>query len=100
MSRLLRNGFFYVCIFVVLSVVVSLLKGQGDEEKEFNVQEFQQALENDEIEEMTMQPVNKIMRITGTLDDEKEFVAEIPDNTDIVKKVYDDAQEKSDFNIK
>lgn len=100
MSRLLRNGFFYVCIFVVLAGVVSLLKGQGDEAKEFNVQEFQQALENDEIEEMTMQPVNKIMRITGTLDDEKEFVAEIPDNTDIVKKVYDDAQEKSDFNIK
>src|SRR5699024_8318668 len=101
MSRLLRNGFFYVCIFVVLAGVISLLKGPGEEAKEFNVQEFQQALNNGEIAEMTMQPVNKIIRFTGKLNKgEKEFVAQIPDNTDIVKNVVETAKEQSVLNVK
>src|SRR5699024_8574323 len=84
MSRLLRNGFFYVCIFVVLAGVISLLKGPGETPTEFNVQEFQQALNNGEIAEMSMQPVNKIMRFTGKLKKgDKEFVAQVPDNTEL-----------------
>jgi len=96
MSRLLRNGFFYVCIFVVLAGVISLLKGPGETPTEFNVQEFQQALNNGEIAEMSMQPVNKIMRFTGKLKKgDKEFVAQVPDNTEIIASITEKAEEQT-----
>src|SRR5699024_66598 len=96
MSRLLRNGFFYVCIFVVLAGVISLLKGQGDEAKELNVQEFKQALNNEDIEEMAMQSVNNIMRFTGTIEKtDQEFVAQVHDNTEIIAEITELAEKQT-----
>src|SRR5690625_1653018 len=45
---------------------------------------------------MTMEPKNKIMRITGQLvNDKKQFVAQVPDNTEIVAAITQTAREQS-----
>src|SRR5699024_11902433 len=59
------------------------------------------ALNNGEIKEMTMQPVNKIMRFTGELNDgNKPFVAQVPDNTEIIAELTKTANEESVLNVK
>src|SRR5699024_11607005 len=59
------------------------------------------ALDNGDIKEMTMQPVNKIMRVTGTLEKkDQEFVAQVPDNTDIVANITETANKQSVLKMK
>lgn len=72
-----------------------MFKGQGDQSEQYDVQEFMQALDNGQIAEMTMQPKNKIIRITGELTDKKIFVVQVPDNTEIIADITDKAREQS-----
>ncbi len=96
MNRLFRNLFFWGVIFLVLFSVVTLLTDNGTETKEFSVQEFKEALNKGEIKEMTMQPANKIYRVTGVLEKENnEFIAQIPDNTEIIAEITNIANEQS-----
>jgi cell division protease FtsH len=96
MNRVVRQLFFYGVIFLVLIAVVSLFKGQNDEVEEFSFHEFTKALDNGEIKEMTFQPVNKIVRYTGILEkDDAKFVAQVPDNTDIVAQITEKAKDQS-----
>ena len=96
MDRVFRNILFYALIFLVLIGVLSLFKGPNEQAEEYNVQEFIQALDNGEIAEMTMQPKNKIMRITGTLEGGNQpFVVQVPDNTEIIATITDKATEQS-----
>src|SRR5690625_2294540 len=96
MDRIFRNVLFYALIFLVLIGVLSLFKGQNEQAEEYNVQQFIQALDNGEIAEMTMQPKNKIMRITGTLNkDNQPFIVQVPDNTEIIATITDKATEQS-----
>src|SRR5690625_3403219 len=100
MDRVFRQILFYALIFLVLIGVISLFKGQGDQSEEYNVQQFMQALDKDEIAEMTMEPKNKIMRITGELEKDKQpFVVQVPDNTEIVAEITDKATKKSVLNV-
>ncbi|MGM8213026.1 ATP-dependent zinc metalloprotease FtsH [Virgibacillus sp. W0430] len=96
MNRTFRNIVFYTLVFLVLIGVIQLFKGQNDQAEEFNVKEFMQALNNGEIAEMTMEPKNKIIRITGTLEKDKQpFITQVPENTDIVASIYNQATEQS-----
>src|SRR5690625_989049 len=96
MNRMFRNLFFYGVIFLVIIAVFGLFNSQNDEVKEYSYHEFTQALNNGEIKEMTFQPVNKIIRFTGTLEkDEAEFVAQVPDNTEIIAQITEQADRKS-----
>ena len=96
MDRVFRNILFYALIFLVLIGVISLFKGQNDQSEEFNVQEFMQALDSGEIAELTMQPKNKIIRITGELEKgKKPFVVNVPDNTEIIADITETANEQS-----
>src|SRR5690625_4406572 len=96
MNRMFRNLFFYGVIFLVLIAVIGLFRGQNDEVKEFTVHEFTQALNNGEIKEMTFQPVNKIIRFTGTLEeDDVKFLAQVPDNTEIIAQITEQAENQS-----
>src|SRR5690625_309190 len=96
MERIFRYVLFYALIFVVLLGVISLFKCQNEQNKEYNVEEFMQALDNGEIAEMTMQPKNKIMRITGVLEKGKQpFIVQVPDNTEIIATITDKANEQS-----
>src|SRR5690625_972721 len=96
MNRMFRNLFFYGVVFLVIIAVIGLFNGQNDDVKEFNYHEFTQALNNGEIKEMTFQPVNKIIRFTGTLEkDEAKFIAQVPDNTEIIAQITEQAKEQS-----
>lgn len=98
MNRLFRNLFFYGILFLVLIAAFSVLKGQGEQAKELDVKQFTEALNNGEISEMTMQPANKIMRITGNLKkDDREFVTQVPDNTDVVAEITASANKQSEL---
>ncbi|HLQ97758.1 MAG TPA: ATP-dependent zinc metalloprotease FtsH [Candidatus Dormibacteraeota bacterium] len=100
MNRMFRNLFFYGVVFLVVIAVIGLFNSQNDDVKEFNYHEFTQALNNGEIKEMTFQPVNKIIRFTGTLEkDEAEFIAQVPDNTEIIAQITEQAKEQSILNI-
>src|SRR5690625_4674247 len=91
-----RHIFFYGVLFLVVIAVIGLFTQQDPDMEEFNVQEFMQALNNGEIKEMTMQPKNKIMRLTGVLiKDEKEFVTQIPDSSEVVASITEQAREQS-----
>src|SRR5699024_7447409 len=96
MDRVFKNILFYALIFLVLIGVISLFRGQSDQSEEYNVQKFMNALESGEIAEMTMQPKNKIMRITGELKKGDEtFVVQVPDNNDIITNITETANEQS-----
>ncbi|PAV28580.1 cell division protein FtsH [Virgibacillus profundi] len=100
MSRIFRNVFFWVLIFLVVVGVIGVFNGQNEEAQQFNVQEFTDALNNGEIEEMTMQPAHGIMRITGTLaEGDKQFVAQVPDNTDIIATITEQANQQSELMV-
>lgn len=100
MNRIFRNVVFYLLIFLVVIGVIGVFNGQNEEAKQYDVKEFMQALNNGDIEEMTMQPSNGIIRITGKLGEEKTFVAQVPENTNIVSNIYDKATEQSVLNVK
>lgn len=100
MNRVFRSAFFYLIIFLVIIAVISLLSGQHDQAEELTVNDFMQSLEAGEIKEMTMQPVNGIMRITGTLEDDKKFVAQVPENNDVIADITTKAREQSVLNTK
>ncbi|WP_163527989.1 ATP-dependent zinc metalloprotease FtsH [Halobacillus ihumii] len=99
MSRIFRNTIFYLLIFLVVIAVVGLFRGQGEPQETLNVNEFYDRLNNGEIEEMTMQPVNGIIRITGQLAGSEEgqgmFTAKLPANEQIISNVTQTAQEQS-----
>jgi len=101
MNRLFKNLFFYGILFLVLIAAVGVLKGQGEQAKELNVNEFTQALNNGEIKEMTMQPANKIIRFSGELEKgDKTFVAQVPDNPEIIAQITSTANKQSVMNVK
>src|SRR5690625_1131942 len=96
MKRIFGNTVIFALIFLVIIGLIGLFKGQNNEDEELDVQEFTQALNNGEIKEMTMQPVNKIMRITGELEkDNKAIVAQVPDNTEVIATITNQASEQS-----
>ncbi|MBU8568128.1 ATP-dependent zinc metalloprotease FtsH [Virgibacillus pantothenticus] len=100
MSRIFRNAIFWILIVLVIISVISVFSGQNEEAKEYNVKQFMDALNNGEIKEMTMQPANGIIRYKGVLnDDEKPFVAQVPDNTDIVSSITEQANEQSVLHV-
>jgi len=94
-----RNVFFGLIIFLVIIAVVGMFSGQEEQNEQFNVQQFMDALNNGEIEEMTMQPANGIYRITGTLADNTTFIAQVPDNTDVVAEITQQATDQSVLNV-
>lgn len=95
MSRIFRNVLFWVLIFFVIIGVIGVFNGQNEQQEQLNVQEFMNELNAGNIDEMTMQPANGIMRYTGTLTDGQQFVAQVPDNTDIISAITEQANEQS-----
>ncbi|QGS67779.1 ATP-dependent zinc metalloprotease FtsH [Oceanobacillus sp. 143] len=95
MSKIFSRVFFWVLIFFVVFSVFTVFNGQGEESEELNVQEFIEALNNGEIKEMTYQPANGIIRYAGVLSDDKQFIAQVPDNTEIIADITETAREQS-----
>ncbi|UFU01491.1 ATP-dependent zinc metalloprotease FtsH (plasmid) [Radiobacillus kanasensis] len=101
MNRIFRNVIFYFLIFLVLIGVVGVFSGQNNQQKEFNVQDFTQALSKGEIEEMVMRPSNGVMQITGTLKEgeDQTFITNIPENTDIVANITEQATDQGILSV-
>ncbi|TRM11131.1 ATP-dependent metallopeptidase FtsH/Yme1/Tma family protein [Lentibacillus cibarius] len=99
MNRIFRNVIFYLLIFLVVIGVIGVFKGPNEQREQFNVQEFMNALNNGEIVEMTMQPSNGIMRITGNTGDNDAFIAQVPDNPEIIANITETAAEQSTLNV-
>ncbi|WP_047986244.1 ATP-dependent zinc metalloprotease FtsH [Ornithinibacillus californiensis] len=100
MNRVFRSAFFYLIIFLVIIAVISLLSGQHEQAEELNVNEFMESLEAGQVKDLTMQPVNGIYRLTGTLTNDKQFVAQVPDTNDIITDIKNKALEQSVLNTK
>ncbi|SEI12318.1 membrane protease FtsH catalytic subunit [Halobacillus karajensis] len=102
MNRIFRNTIFYLLIFLVVIGVVGLFRGQGDPQTEYNVNEFYNKLNNGEIQEMTIQPVNGVIRVTGQEQGAEEgetFVAQIPANDEVIANITQTAQEQSNLTV-
>ncbi|MFC2948847.1 ATP-dependent zinc metalloprotease FtsH [Virgibacillus sediminis] len=100
MNRIFRNVFFWILIFLVVVGIIGVFQGQNEETQQLNVQEFYDALNNGEVEEMQMKPVNGVYRITGTLTgDSDQFVTQVPDNTDIIASITNQALEQSILHV-
>ncbi|MFD1849244.1 ATP-dependent zinc metalloprotease FtsH [Oceanobacillus bengalensis] len=100
MNKIFRNVFFWVLIFFVVIGVIGVFNGQGEEREQLDVQQFMVALNNGEIEELILQPAHGIYRVTGELrDGGQPFVAQLPDNTDIIAQVTESAREQSVLNV-
>ncbi|MBP2078512.1 ATP-dependent zinc metalloprotease FtsH [Oceanobacillus polygoni] len=96
MSQIFRNVLFWMLIFFVIIGVIGVFNGQGEDSEEYNVQQFVDALNNGEIEELTFQPSHGIIRFTGTLTDgDTTFIAQVPDNTEIISSITDAATQQS-----
>jgi cell division protease FtsH len=96
MSQIFRNVFFWVLIFFVIIGVVSVINGPTEESEQYDVEQFMNALNNGEIRELTLQPAHGIVRFTGVLHDgDQTFVAQVPDNTEVIAEITDLARENS-----
>ncbi|SFB31917.1 membrane protease FtsH catalytic subunit [Lentibacillus halodurans] len=99
MNRIFRNVIFYLLIFLVVIGVIGVFNGQNEQREQYDVQQFMNVLNNGEIDEMTMQPANGIMRITGTLSGGEEFVAQVPDTSDIITQITEQAADQSSLSV-
>ncbi|MYL51574.1 ATP-dependent zinc metalloprotease FtsH [Halobacillus litoralis] len=102
MNRIFRNTIFYLLIFLVVIGVVGLFRGQGDPQTEYNVDEFYDKLNNGEIQEMTIQPVNGVIRVTGTEQGAEEgetFVTQLPASDEVIAQITQTAQEQSNLTV-
>ncbi|WP_407272601.1 ATP-dependent zinc metalloprotease FtsH [Radiobacillus sp. PE A8.2] len=95
MNRVFRNVLFYFLIFLVVIGVVSIFNNSNNQATEYNVSEFYQALNNGEIEEMTMRPSNGVYLIQGTLGGEEDtFVTMVPDNPQVIAEITEIAKDQ------
>ncbi|RLL41668.1 ATP-dependent metallopeptidase FtsH/Yme1/Tma family protein [Oceanobacillus piezotolerans] len=100
MNQIFRNVFFWMLIFFVVIGVIGVFNGQGEEREQLDVQEFMSALNNGEINEMVLQPSHGIYRVTGQLSDgDTPFIAQLPDNPNIIAQVTETATEQSVLNV-
>ncbi|SEB20199.1 cell division protease FtsH [Thalassobacillus cyri] len=104
MNRIFRNTIFYLLIFLVVIGVVGLFRGQGEPQKTLTVNQFNEQLNSGQIEEMTIQPVNGVYQVKGTLKDggeegENSFTAKLPANEQVISNVYETATEQSILSV-
>ncbi|WP_028781796.1 ATP-dependent zinc metalloprotease FtsH [Thalassobacillus devorans] len=101
MNRIFRNTIFYLLIFLVVIGVVGLFRGQGEPQQTLTVNKFYEELNSGQIEEMTIQPVNGVYQVKGTLKDgggeegDNSFTAKLPANEQVIANITETAQEQS-----
>ncbi|PYZ95413.1 cell division protein FtsH [Alteribacter lacisalsi] len=102
MNRIFRNTIFYLLIFLVIVGIVSLFNGEPADTEEMSFNDFQTALENDEINNVTAQPGGDVYILRGNLvpgagdqdaetDEEAEegqaFIVNVPDTPEMVGQI-------------
>ncbi|HSJ37483.1 MAG TPA: ATP-dependent zinc metalloprotease FtsH [Planococcus sp. (in: firmicutes)] len=81
MNRIFRYTIFYLLIFLVIIGILGTFNNSGQPTEDIGYNEFLQALENGQIEKVTIQPTSMVYEVTGSLvgyDEEQSFVTNIP----------------------
>ena len=81
MNRIFRYTIFYLLIFLVIIGILGTFNNSGQPTEDIGYNEFLQALENGEIQNVTIQPTSMVYEVTGALDgydEEQSFVTNIP----------------------
>ncbi|GIO24227.1 ATP-dependent zinc metalloprotease FtsH [Oceanobacillus sp. J11TS1] len=100
MNQIFRKVFVWMLLFIIIIGVIGVFNGQGEDQEKYDVQQFMNALNSGEIKELTFQPSHGIIRLTGTLKDgETEFVAQVPDNEEIVSQITEQATSQSELTV-
>ncbi|MRG88193.1 ATP-dependent zinc metalloprotease FtsH [Salinibacillus xinjiangensis] len=99
MNRVFRNTIFYLIIFLVVIGIVGVFNGPSQETKTLKYSEFVEALDNGQIEEMTIQYTNFANSITGEMTTEDNtrtsFATEAPDNDQEISEIENIALEQN-----
>ena len=81
MNRIFRYTIFYLLIFLVIIGILGTFNNSNQPTKDIGYNEFLTALENGDIEKVTIQPTSMVYEVTGTLEGYEEgesFVTNIP----------------------
>src|SRR5699024_9495842 len=93
MNRIIRYVILYLLVFLVIIGIISIFNGQNNQAEEMKVNEFMQALDNNEIASMEMRPSNGVMSIVGELEqDNQAFNTEIPATPNFIEDVTETAE--------
>ncbi|SES40920.1 ATP-dependent zinc metalloprotease FtsH [Salipaludibacillus aurantiacus] len=90
MNRIFRNTIFYLLIFLVIVGIVSVFQADPDETTEISFNEFQQELENDNIESLSIQPRLDVYAARGQLrgaEEDEYFTVNVPDLQVLLEQV-------------
>ena len=102
MNRVFRNTIFYLILFLVLIGIVGTLNNPAPETEQLNFNEFMEALEDGQIEELTLQYTNFAYEARGEYlseGDSVAFRAEVIANDQIVNDIVELAKEQSILNV-
>ncbi|NJP39036.1 ATP-dependent metallopeptidase FtsH/Yme1/Tma family protein, partial [Alkalicoccus luteus] len=97
MNRIFRNVIFYLLIFLVIIGIVSIFQADPDETEQITFNEFQQELENDNIESLTIQPTLDVYAARGQLrgaEEDEFFTVNVPDLQVFLEEVITSAGEQ------
>ncbi|MFD1030295.1 ATP-dependent zinc metalloprotease FtsH [Metaplanococcus flavidus] len=93
MNRIFRYTIFYLLIFLVIIGILGTFNNSGQPTEDIGYNEFLQALENGEIDEVTIQPTSMVYEVTGSLDgyeEDESFVTNIPLENEALMNQIDD----------
>ncbi|WP_080871799.1 ATP-dependent zinc metalloprotease FtsH [Oceanobacillus timonensis] len=100
MNQIFRKVFVWILLFIIIIGVIGVFNNPSEDQEQYDVQQFMNALNNGEIQELTFQPSHGIIRLTGTLmDDDTEFVAQVPDNDELVSQITETASSQSELTV-
>ncbi|SDJ72717.1 ATP-dependent zinc metalloprotease FtsH [Salimicrobium halophilum] len=102
MNRIFRNTIFYLLIFLVIIGILSLFRGQGEPQETLSVNQFLDRLDNGEIQELTLQPVNNVYVAKGQLEgggEDNSFSVHLPANEQFISQVTETATSQSILNV-
>ncbi|GEL78241.1 ATP-dependent zinc metalloprotease FtsH [Tenuibacillus multivorans] len=98
MNRVFRNTFFFFIIFLVLIAIIGMLNNPNPDTAQLNYNEFTDALENGQIEELTIQYTNQAYEARGEYNGDDgltSFRANIPNNEQVLSDIFAQAEEQS-----
>lgn len=93
MNRIFRYTIFYLLIFLVIIGILGTFNNSGQPTEDIGYNEFLQALENGQIDEVTIQPTSMVYEVTGSLvgyEEEESFVTNIPLENEALMNQIDD----------
>ena len=104
MNRVFRNTIFYLILFLVLIGLVGMLNNPAPETKQLNYNEFKDALDNGQIDNLTLQYTNFAYEARGEYRPEEDgklvaFRSEIVANDQVISEIVQQATEQSILNF-